>query len=238
MQLLDRKQQHLELVLISVSYFVEVSSPCVSPAAYSPASPAGLGSPSSNHLNFIKNRPMVHTLCSQESDLWINVNNLLYFFPRSETNEVQFICVNEDTGFRHLYLYTVPLVGVSNGIEDAFDTTSGLSGGSNFLIFNFSCLVKHLTIFLFLVVCAGQPPSSSRHISLTSGPWEVLGQQLWVDPENNLVYFLGLRENPLEKHLYAVSLQRPGEIRLLTQPGFSYNVDFSQVFKCIFEKCF
>lgn len=109
---------------------------------------------------------MVHTLCSQESDLWINVNNLLYFFPRSETNEVQFICVNENTGFRHLYLYTVPLVGVSNGIEDAFDTTSGLSGGINFLIFNFSCLVKHLiNFFVFGGMCRSTTFQQQTHIT-------------------------------------------------------------------------
>lgn len=202
-QLLDRKQQRLELKLISVDYFVEVpSSPVASPASYSPPSPLLPNSPSSNHLNFIKNKPMVHTLCSQESDLWINVNNLLYFFPKSDANEVKFIYVNEDTGFRHLYLFTVPLAFALNGIEDVLGSSSG-------------------------------QPTASRPIALTVGEWEVLGQQIWVDLENDHVYFLGLRENPLEKHLYAVSLKRPGEIRLLTRPGFSYNVDFSEDCKLI-----
>lgn len=129
-QLLDRKQQHLELVLISVEYFVEVSTPAVSPASFppspqSPSSPSIPLSPAANHVNYVKSRPLVHTLCSQDSDLWINVNNLLYFFPKTDSSEVKFICVNEDTGFRHLYLLTVPLAGVSNGIEEALESSSG-----------------------------------------------------------------------------------------------------------------
>lgn len=66
-------------------------------------------------------------------------------------------------------------------------------------------------------------------VALTSGEWEVLGRNLWVDKENQLVYFLGLRETPLEKHLYVVSLQRPEHIRQLTEPGYSYVVEFDEV---------
>ncbi|KAG8256012.1 dipeptidylpeptidase [Homalodisca vitripennis] len=65
-------------------------------------------------------------------------------------------------------------------------------------------------------------------VPLTSGEWEVLGWNLWVDEERQLVYFMGLRETPLEKHLYVVSLRRPGEVRLLTRPGFSYSVDLNK----------
>lgn len=64
---------------------------------------------------------------------------------------------------------------------------------------------------------------------MTSGDWEVLGQYIWVDIERKLVYFMGLKETPLEKHLYVVSLRRPGEVRLLTRPGFSYCVYFNEV---------
>lgn len=66
-------------------------------------------------------------------------------------------------------------------------------------------------------------------MALTSGEWEVLGKNLWVDSARQLVYFLGLRESPLEKHLYVVSLRRPGEVRLLTRPGHSYSVDINEV---------
>lgn len=66
-------------------------------------------------------------------------------------------------------------------------------------------------------------------IALTSGNWEVLGRSVWVDAVNELVYFLGLRETPMEKHLYVVGLQKPDDIRLLTEPGNSYSIDFNQV---------
>lgn len=73
-----------------------------------------------------------------------------------------------------------------------------------------------------------QPKILSK-VALTQGDWEALGQNLWVDNDRQLVYFMGLKETPLEKHLYVVSLRRPGEVRLLTRPGFSYAVDFSKV---------
>lgn len=104
---------------------------------------------------------------------------------------------------------------------------------------NHHCLVKFskniikfqpVRIHICVSYLIGLPPASVSQVALTTGSWEVLGQQLWVDTDYDLVYFLGLRENPLEKHLYVVSLKQPGEIRLLTQPGYSYSVDFSEVF--------
>ena len=53
-------------------------------------------------------------------------------------------------------------------------------------------------------------------VALASGEWEILDRNLWVDKEKQLVYFIVLRETPLEKHLYVVSLQRPEHIRQLS----------------------
>lgn len=103
---------------------MEVST-LASPAS-SPHSPPLSNTSPTNHIHFIQNHQMVHTLCSQESDVWINVNNLLYFFPRTDINEIQFICVSEETGFRHLYLYTVPLTGLPNGIDEALESSGNL----------------------------------------------------------------------------------------------------------------
>lgn len=64
-------------------------------------------------------------------------------------------------------------------------------------------------------------------VALTSGDWEVLGDTVWLDYQRELVYFMGLRETPLERHLYVVSLRRPGVVRLLTQPGSSFEVEFN-----------
>ena len=66
-------------------------------------------------------------------------------------------------------------------------------------------------------------PRIISKVALTGGDWEVLGREIWVDEINSIVYFIGLREGPLEQHVYAVSLQRPLEMRLLTRPGYSYN---------------
>lgn len=72
-------------------------------------------------------------------------------------------------------------------------------------------------------------PRIVSKVALTQGDWEVLGRELWVDEVNSIVYFVGLREGPLEQHVYAVSLHRPLEIRLLTRPGYSYsNVYFNK----------
>ena len=87
---------------------------------------------------------------------------------------------------------------------------------------------KILNSILFILGPYLQPLSGCK-VALTSGEWEVLGRNLWVDNIRQLVYFLGLRESPLEKHLYVVSLNRPGEVRLLTKPGHSYNVDINKV---------
>lgn len=54
---------------------------------------------------------------------------------------------------------------------------------------------------------------------------------MWVDAEREIVYFLGLKETPLEKHLYAVSLRHPGFVRLLSSPGYSFSVEFNDVCK-------
>jgi dipeptidyl-peptidase 9 len=68
-----------------------------------------------------------------------------------------------------------------------------------------------------------------RRVALTSGDWEILPRSTWVDEEHGLVYFQALKDSPLEKHLYVVSLIRPGEVRLLTRPGYSYNIDMNKV---------
>lgn len=72
-------------------------------------------------------------------------------------------------------------------------------------------------------------PRIISKVALTQGDWEVLGKKLWVDEVNSIVYFSALRESVLEEHVYAVSLCRPLEIRLLTRPGYSYsNVYFNK----------
>src|SRR6266567_4852770 len=51
--------------------------------------------------------------------------------------------------------------------------------------------------------------------ALTEGPWMVTGQ-VTVDEDQRIVYFQGTCDSPLERHLYAVSLDG-GSLRRLTQ---------------------
>ncbi|CAH1971216.1 unnamed protein product [Acanthoscelides obtectus] len=181
-QLLDRRQQRLELVLLSLSNFTEALP------VFDDSTNAYLGS------------PVVQVIYSQESNIWINVHDILHFLPSSDNNEVQFIWASEESGYRHLYLITAQIMPYMNGIAEGSEPMD----------------------YVFL-----QPKILSK-TALTLGDWEVMGQEIWVDSEKQLVYFMGLKETPLEKHMYVVSLRRPGEVRLLTRPGYSYMVDFDR----------
>lgn len=64
--------------------------------------------------------------------------------------------------------------------------------------------------------------------------------QIRVDEAKKLVYFEGTKDSPLEHHLYVVNYENPGEIKRLTEAGFSYACCVSQVFhllRCGFVLC-
>lgn len=129
---------------------------------------------------------------------------------------VTYVWASEETGFRHLYLVTSSLhLNHVNGCQtDATAAAAAAAAASQQPNF---------------VEPAALQARIVNKVALTSGEWEVLARNLWVDKANQLVYFLGLRDTPLEKHLYVVSLQRPEHIRLLTEPGYSYLVEFDDV---------
>lgn len=95
-QLLDRKQQRLDLVLLSIDNF------CESPSnTYN----------TENH--FTPTSANVQVIYSEQSPIWINVNDLLYFLKSDDANEVKFIWGSEESEFRHLYLITSSIAGFS-----------------------------------------------------------------------------------------------------------------------------
>ncbi|KAI9342485.1 dipeptidyl peptidase IV N-terminal region-domain-containing protein, partial [Zopfochytrium polystomum] len=84
---------------------------------------------------------------------------------------------------------------------------------------------------------------------ITSGPWQVVDNSIWVDEGKQLVYFIGKKDNPLENHLYVTSYattdlaaaatefapaesdyptpaasEPPDRSQLLTEPGFSHSI--------------
>ncbi|KAH8382360.1 hypothetical protein KR009_003081 [Drosophila setifemur] len=145
----------------------------------------------------------LQVIYTEHSDCWINVHDMLHFLELTDTS-VTFLWASEETGFRHLYLVTASLLlSHSNGQTEAAAQPS-------------------------FVEPSALLPRILNKVALTSGEWEVLARSLWVDKANQLVYFVGLRDTPLEKHLYVVSLQRPEHIRLLTEPGYSYLVEFDE----------
>lgn len=217
-QIMNRIQQRLDLILIPLDNFCEPYCSLPSSSAGSTGkietSDEGGGdtegcdadSNEENHswtnaLN--KTRSPIQVIYSETSNTWINIHDLLYFLEITDTT-VSFIWSSEETGYRHIYSVTSSLVNVSNGtlqnsIYNSFGDPSTLA------------------------------PRLISKIPLTSGEWEVLDRKIWVDKNRQLLYFMALKESPLEKHLYAVSLQVPEKIRLLTTPDFSYTIEFNDV---------
>ena len=68
-----------------------------------------------------------------------------------------------------------------------------------------------------------------KKVALTSGPWAVIDKEVYVDETLGLVYFHGLKDSPLEKHLYVVSMNQPGHVRRLTIAGYSHSAHMNSV---------
>ncbi|KAH8419166.1 hypothetical protein KR222_007338 [Zaprionus bogoriensis] len=202
LEALDRKQQRLDVMLIPLDNFCESYSSQVS----TPTDSLGDHSWRSPYNRTITPLQVIYT---EQSESWINVHDMLYFLELSDMS-VTYVWASEETGFRHLYLVTSSLLlNHHNGCQP--DAATAAAQQPNF------------------VEPAALQPRIVNKVALTSGEWEVLARNLWVDKANQLVYFVGLRDTPLEKHLYVVSLQRPEHIRLLTEPGYSYLVEFDDL---------
>ncbi|KAL0853091.1 hypothetical protein ABMA27_012861, partial [Loxostege sticticalis] len=197
-QLLDRKQQRLELALIPVEQFS-------TPATYEHA-PPHLRNPSPVHKEPStpsEQKPQeIQVLISESApDAWINVHDILHFLP-SAPGELSFIWASEETGHLHLYLVTCALH--RNEPASVID-----------------------------MITDDEPAVGPNIISkeaLTAGDWEIMGRKIWVDEARKLVYFLGLRETPLERHLYVASYSTPRAHApiLLTTVGHSCAVDIDE----------
>jgi dipeptidyl-peptidase-4 len=62
---------------------------------------------------------------------------------------------------------------------------------------------------------------------LTSGNWEVSKVE-GVDERSGRIYFTGNLDTPLERHLYAIDMNRPGTPRRLTEAGWWNAVDMDE----------
>ncbi|XP_040570209.1 dipeptidyl peptidase 9 [Lepeophtheirus salmonis] len=185
-QLLNRRQVLIELVMLPQKLFVpvQIDMECVTLTnGASPHPPSG----------------QVQILCSLQSETWIKVNDILTFLTSSDLEDdryhtLKFIWASEETGWRHLYLYTVQLTNSSDA--------------ANSDIFEEMCLRQRII----------------SKVALTFGEWSVDNKAITVDSEKGLVFFQANKDTPLENHLYVVSLSQPGHIRRLTTLGYSHNV--------------
>ncbi|XP_053659777.1 dipeptidyl peptidase 9 [Anopheles marshallii] len=189
-------------------------------------------------------RPL-QVIYSETSNSWVNVHDVLQFVELSE-QEVTFLWASEETGYRHLYLVTSSLIPHgcnSSGSSSSYNSNS-VGNHQNTILSNvhhkhhghdeansanFQAISSGSDHSLPSMACIGSTliPRIVNKVTLTSGNWEVLGRNVWFDRLRQLVYFMGLRETPLEKHLYVVSLAKPNQLRLLTMPGFSFTVEFN-----------
>ncbi|CAB4065837.1 DPP9 [Lepeophtheirus salmonis] len=113
-QLLNRRQVLIELVMLPQKLFVpvQIDMECVTLTnGASPHPPSG----------------QVQILCSLQSETWIKVNDILTFLTSSDLEDdryhtLKFIWASEETGWRHLYLYTVQLTNSSDAANsDIFE---------------------------------------------------------------------------------------------------------------------
>ncbi|XP_045541117.1 dipeptidyl peptidase 9 [Papilio machaon] len=190
-QLLDREQQRLELVLIPLSEFS-------SPTGYEDAD---VSPTTSGHGNEERREQQIQVLISETApDAWINVHDILYFLPSAD-DQISFIWASEETGYLHLYMVTCALQLTNTEktrsvMEMITDDESNAVG-----------------------------PNIISKEAITSGEWEVMDRKIWVDEARQLVYFVGLKETPLERHLYVAPLRPAAPLTLLTTPGHSHTVD-------------
>lgn len=201
-QLLNRVQQHLELILIPFENF------CCEPYNSNVSSPE---SASEKHMwNCVLNKCMkpIQVIHTERSNQWINLHDLLFFLEITD-EFVQFIWSSEESGYRHLYIITASLE-----TKTAAPLRNGLQTHSAFCDDN--PLEENLKARIV------------KKIQLTNGEWEVLGKNVWVDIKRNLIYYMGLAHSPLEKHLYVMNIYEPEKHRLLTIPGTNNSIEFNE----------
>lgn len=205
-QLLNRQQKRVDLIMIPLDNFSEVCS-----NSSTTSSPSGAATDHSWRSTLTKVTTPIQVIYSQSSPAWVNINDLLTFVDYNDS-EVTFIWGSEESDFRHLYLITSSLQSMNGAVfsNTAHPPTSRCPGSDE------------------EYAGASLVPRIVSKVALTSGDWEVLGRHLWVDRARSLVYFMGLRETPLEKHLYVVSMKRPDCVRLLSKQGYSHTVEFNE----------
>ncbi|OXA52726.1 dipeptidyl peptidase 9 isoform X2 [Folsomia candida] len=141
----------------------------------------------------------VYVVYAERTDVWINVHDILAFLPCDDPKMIMFLWASEESGHRHLYLIKSEM---RPAIESSWPTA------------------RHPPLYL--------SPKVHMKCALTSGDWEVMNSAIAVRYNVGLIFLMGLKDSPIERHLYVVSTNQPGEIRRLTTPGHSYTAYFNE----------
>lgn len=164
---------------------------------------------------------------------WINVTDILHFFKLEDQqnlkpgSELTFLWASEETGFRHLYSVTVHLKSTcEKSVLLTNDDNSRGSGGPN----DQNLIeIEHYQQLDLSIEEKIEPRSAYSSVikksQLTFGNWEVNDRDVWIDESKKLIYFVGLKESPLERHLYVISIDsEPTNFspKKLTESNFSH----------------
>lgn len=109
----------------------------------------------------------------------------------------------------------------NNDAQVKFIWASEESGFRHLYLVTVSIVTDNMSSSPDSVLC----PKIVSKVQLTQGEWEVVNKPVWWDEARSLVYFHGLKDGCLERHLYVVSANSPGEVRRLTEPGLSHSVE-------------
>lgn len=179
------------------------------------------------------------------SDHWYNCHDVLYFYHKFGSyfwpdgsaiyktgSEVRFLWSSEADGYRHLYLVTVRLADskFKRPEMDEMVWPSRLKNSSSNPDGTSQQEMETETLIAVL----------TSHEQLTSGRWEIIDSNFWVDEDNELIYFLATKDSPLESHLYVIpsnatsSRVAPRRLtkedfthtRILFDPQYRFCIDF------------
>lgn len=179
-------------------------------------------------------------------------------------NRVKFLWSSEQSGYRHLYNVMVEIVGnppsdksVVNNITS--NNSQALNSEEDYYEEeeekekkeednNKLLRAEHDLVQLESSSTCSEKSNETRHCvklvskliynqQITNGNWEVSESAFWVDEANDLVYFIGNRDSPLEFHLYVVSpsLSTRAVPRRLTKEDYTHSrITFDPEFRfCI-----
>lgn len=138
-------------------------------------------------------------------------------------SKVEFLWSSEKSGFRHLYKILIEIVDYQSASINKVETDSNSNEPMA------EILMDEIPLHSLIL----------ENKQMTSGNWEISDSMLWVDEKNELIYFIGNKESPLEYHLYVIpsnmqSYDNISPIRLSEEDFTHTRVVFDPKFKfCI-----